>query len=325
MSGDSNDSAVALAVGVIVALGDTVSGSEVATAVAEAGAGGVIVKSLFEEVLAGDDWGLESSTSYHPEAFEYLNAELQMQYGPGEYCDLISQAKKAVSIPVIGSINCVSAKWWPEFAKKIEAAGADGLELNVFKIPVDTEQDSLSIEKLYYEVIESVKSVVSIPVAMKIGSNFTSLPHLITQLTKRGLDGIVLFNRFTEPDIDIHSLKLKTTFSFSSREDIHPVLRWVALLYDRVSCDLSATTGIHTSEGIIKLLLAGASSVQLASALYRNGMNKIEELLSEIKIWMEQYQLNSVADFKGKVHFAPDFNAEMYLRAQFMEKIRGVE
>jgi dihydroorotate dehydrogenase (fumarate) len=291
----------------------------------EAGAAAVVVKSLFEEVLAQEDWGLEQSAPYHPEAHDYLNSEIQMQYGPNKYCELISEAKKSVSIPVIGSINCRSTKWWPEFAYKLETAGADAIELNVFKIVSDPEINSTSIEALYFEVLDKVKSKVTIPVAMKISNNFTSLPYLIAQLEKRGLDAVVMFNRFTEPDIDIHNLKLKTTFSFSTQEDVNRVLRWVALIHNKIECDISATTGIHTSEGMIKILLAGASTVQLASTLYRNGLSKIGEMISELEAWMAKYKLDSIGAFKGKVGFSPAYDPEIYLRAQFMEKIRGVE
>jgi len=310
---------------IIVASSGLTNSAEKIKACEQAGAGAVVVKSLFEEVLAREDWGLKESAPYHPEAQDYLQAQLHMQYGPNEYCNLISTAKKRVNIPVIGSINCISAKWWVEFAAKIEAAGADALELNVFSIPTKPDEDSLTKEQLYYEVLESVKSKVKIPIAMKIGRNFTSLPHFTKQLEKRGLDALVLFNRFTEPDIDIHKLHIKTTFSFSSHEDIYTILRWVAILHENINCDLSATTGIHTAEGIIKLILAGASTVQLASVLYKNGLKKIGDLLEEINNWMVKYNLQSIQDFKGNVGFSPHFDAEVYLRAQFMEKIRDIE
>ena len=175
------------------------------------------------------------------------------------------------------------------------------------------------------DVLEAVKATVKIPIAMKIGRYFTSLPNFVSQLDKRGLDAVVMFNRFTEPDIDIHKLKMRTTFAFSSHEDIHPLIRWIALVSEHISGDISATTGIHTAEGIIKLLLAGASTVQLASVLYKNGLNVISEMISEITNWMQTNHLESVDEFIGKVGFSPDYDPEVYLRAQFMEKIRGVE
>ena len=310
---------------IIVASSGLTNSVEKILACEEAGAGAVVIKSLFEEVLAKEDWGLAEAAPYHPEAHDYLNAEIQMQYGPNDYCDLISKIKSKATIPIIASINCISAKWWADFASKIENAGADALELNIFSIPTNPKEESISREKVYYEVLESVKSKINIPVAMKIGRNFTSLPHLLAQLSKRGLDGVVMFNRFTEPDIDIHSLKMRTTFSFSSQEEIHTLLRWIALVSPDLSSDISATTGIHSAEGIIKLLLAGASTVQLASVLYKKGLSVIKEMVDEISQWMTTYHLENINDFKGRVGFSPEYDPEVYLRAQFMEKIRGIE
>jgi dihydroorotate dehydrogenase (fumarate) len=310
---------------IIVGSSGLTSTADKIVACEKSGAGAVVVKSLFEEVLADQDWGLEQSAGYHPEAQEYLNAELQMQYAPNAYCDLISEAKEKTNIPVIGSINCVSTKWWPEFAKKIEHAGADALELNVFSIPNDPELSSANIENMYFEILDKVKSTISIPVAMKISGNFTSLPYLLTQLDKRGINGVVMFNRFTEPDIDLKNLKIKTTFSFSTEDEIHTQLRWVAITSDMLTCDISATTGVHTAEGIIKLILAGASTVQLASVLYKNGLKVIDQLLQDMNKWMTEYKIENIDQIKGRLSFTPNFDPEMYFRAQFMEKIRGVE
>jgi dihydroorotate dehydrogenase (fumarate) len=294
-------------------------------ACADAGAGAVVVKSLFEEVLAKEDWGLESSLHAHPEAYDYLQNELQLQYGPQEYCDLIAAMKSKVKIPIIGSINCISNKWWPNFAKKIEAAGADAIELNVFSMPNDPAVNAVSLEEKYYEILDVIKAKVTIPVAMKIGMYFTSLPFLTRNLAKKGVDAIVMFNRFTEPDIDIKTMKLKTTFSFSTGDNIYPLLRWVALLSGRVGCDISATTGIHSAEGVVKLLLAGAATTQLVSVLYKKGLDEINKILKGLETWMQEHQFNSVSQFQGKLNFSEAELSEVYLRAQFMEKIKGIE
>lgn len=291
----------------------------------KAGAGAVIVKSLFEEVLAQDDWGLSESADYHPEAYEYMRNEIHLQYGPKEYCDLIREAKEKVSIPVIGSINCVSTKWWPQFAKQIEASGADAIELNIFTTANEVTVTSSDLEKLYFDILTTVKEKVNIPVAMKVGMYFTSLPHLASELDKRGLNALVLFNRFTEPDIDINQMKLKTTFSFSTRNESHRILRWIAILSDKVECDLSATTGIQTSEDVIKMLLAGATTVQIASVLYNNGLDKISEMVDGVIQWMEKHQFKTVDEFSGKLSFQETVSPDTYLRAQFMEKIRNID
>ena len=291
----------------------------------EAGAGAVVLKSLFEESLAREDWGVDSSTAHHTEVYDYLRSELQLQYGPQEYCNTIFNVKKQVEIPIIASINCVSSKWWPSFARQIEAAGADALELNVFTTAYDPATESAEIEQLYYQLIEEVKGRIDIPVAMKIGSNFTSLPNVAYNLCQKGADALVLFNRFTEPDIDINNLSLRTTFTFSRKEDMHKTLRGIALLAGKVSCDLAATTGIHSGGDIIKMLLAGATAVQLASVLYKKGLSVISEMTAEIDEWMRKHNFSSIEDFRGKLSFARVANPEHYLRVQFMEKIRGYE
>ncbi len=290
-----------------------------------AGAGAVVLKSMFEEVLAQQDLGLSDSATMHAEAMDYLRAELNMQYGPRDYCELIDQAKSTVSIPVIASINCVSDKWWPNFAMQIQEAGADALELNVFKSAVDPKESSQDIEEMYYNIVKIVKEKINIPVALKIGPYFSALPNLVSKLDALGADAIVLFNRFTEPDIDIDKLELKTTFDFSSQYEIHRTLRWTALVSGNVGCDVSATGGVKTAKDVIKLLLAGASTVQLASVLYENGVNEIDKMLKEVQAWMLDKGFESISDFKGKLSFAKTESPQQYLRAQFMEKIRGVE
>lgn len=290
-----------------------------------AGAGAVVLKSLFEEVLAQEEVGIADSTGFHAEAYEYLRSGLAVEYGPREYCSLIYEAKKAVKIPVIASINCVTSKWWPSFASQIEGAGADALELNVFTTATNVEQTGTALESLYFDIIETVKSKINIPVAIKLGTYFTSLPNLGMELCKRGAHGLVLFNRFTEPDIDINKLELKTTFQFSSRYEIHKPLRWIALLNNKVQGDLCATTGIQKSQDVIKLLLAGANAVEVASVLYRNGLDSISEILSEIKEWMVEHKFDTISDFRGMLSFEKSGNPDHYLRAQFMEKIKGYE
>lgn len=292
---------------------------------AEAGAGAVVIKSLFEEVLAREEVGIEASTGYHTEAYEYLRAGLAMEYGPREYCTLIYDAKKAVDIPVIASVNCVTSKWWPSFASQIESAGADALELNVFTTATDVTQTGADLEQMYFEIIDAVRSKIKIPVAIKLGMYFTSLPNLAMELCRRGANGLVLFNRFTEPDIDINKLSLKTTFQFSSRYELHKPLRWIALLNNKVHCDLCATTGVQKADDIIKLILAGASAVEIASILYRNGLESIASLKEEILKWMEEKNFGSISDFRGLLSFEKTSNPEHFLRAQFIEQIKGYE
>jgi len=287
-----------------------------------AGAGAVVLKSLFEEVLTQES-EIKNSIPYHPEALDYYQSQLEKEYGARDYIELIKKCKAEVNIPIIASINCQSAKWWENYTKQIEAAGADAIELNVFTTANNTVVTSKDIEQLHFDILESVKKVVSIPVSLKIGIYFTSLPHFAVELDKKGLDGLVIFNRFTEPDIDINSIEMKTSFVFSTSDEILRTLRWTALLKDKVEFDISATTGIQNSSDVIKMLLAGASTVQLVSVLYREGVEKIREILKGVEEWMEKHKFNSIEEFKGILSFAKTKTPEHYLRAQFIEKIKS--
>ena len=228
-------------------------------------------------------------------------------------------------VPVIASINCMSAKHWIDFAEKIEEAGADALELNIFTPATNFQEDSKHIENIYYDILEKVKEKIKIPVAIKIGNNFSSLPHFANQLQIRGLNGLVLFNRFVNPDIDLKKMELKTTFTFSQKNDYQLPLRWTALLSGQATYDISATTGIHTADDVIKLILSGASTVQLASVIYNKGLSVIEEIAAGLEKWMEENNYKTIDEIKGKLSFEQIKSPKMYLRTQFMEKIRGID
>ena len=290
-----------------------------------AGAGAVVLKSLFEEVLAQNDPGMKESMVDHAEAYDYYFARLERLYGAQEYTDMIKKVKAECSIPVIASINCVSAEWWPDFATQLEGAGADALELNVFTTATDLSMDSNKLEELYYRILRTVKMKVSIPVSLKIGPWFSALPHLAVEFGQRELDGLVLFNRFTHPDIDIDEMKLKTGFSFSSNDEVHLPLKWTALMSHYLPYDLCATTGVKTSADVIKLLLAGASAVQVASVLYEDGLGAIGNMVQGLEQWMTEKGFENIADFKGRLSFHSAGSPAHYLRAQFMEKISEVE
>lgn len=307
---------------IIVGSSGLTSSAEKVKAAETAGAGAVVLKSLFEEVLAKES-EIKETIPYHPEALDYYQSQLEKEYGARDYLELIKKCKAEVKIPIIASINCQSAKWWESYTKQIEAAGADAIELNVFTTANNTVTTSKDIEQLHFDILASVKKVVSIPVSLKIGIYFTSLPNFAVELDKRGLNGLVIFNRFTEPDIDINSIQLKSSFVFSSSDEILRTLRWTALLKDKVEFDISATTGIQTAEDVVKMLLAGASTVQLVSVLYRDGVNKINEILKGLEDWMIKHNFNSINEFQGMLSFAKTKTPEHYLRAQFIEKIKS--
>ena len=291
----------------------------------EAGAAAVVMKSLFEEALSREEWNLAAGTLGHTEAYDYMRAEIDKQYGPRDYCLQVEAAKKAVKIPVIASINCVTAKWWPSYARQLEGAGADALELNVYTTVADARITGTAAEQLYLDILAAVKAQTRIPVAMKVGRHFSSLPNLAAQLAKNGLSGLVLFNRFTDFDIDIRQRRIGTTFQFSEPEDHHETLRWIAVLAGQTRCDLAATTGIHSGETAVKMLLAGARAVQIASAFYQRGLGIIPAILGEIEKWMQEQGLEELGPVIGSMSMSSSGTPETFLRAQFMEKIRGWE
>lgn len=291
---------------------------------ADSGVGAVVLKSLFEEQLIADKSRLLDQDDlyfWHPEAMDHVGA-VSKEHGTDAYLKLIEGSKKKVNIPVFASLNCITAAEWPMFAKKIESTGADGIELNIFIPPTQINANAQHIENTYFEIIDAVRSQVSLPLSVKIGHFFTNLAGIIYQLSKTGVQSIVLFNRYYRPDIDINKLKIITGNVYSSPEEITLALRWIALLSTKVNCELVASTGIYSAEGAIKYILAGASSVQLCSVLYKNKVTYSETILKDIQTWMELKGYNSINDFRGviaKMHEAePVFD-----RVQFIRKTTG--
>ncbi|MBN2381041.1 dihydroorotate dehydrogenase-like protein [candidate division WOR-3 bacterium] len=291
-----------------------------------AGAGAVVLKSIFEEQIEAEVGQItaESWMPGHAEAFDYVRG---MGYAltPIKYLDLVSQTRDAVSIPVIASLNCVSSKWWTDYAEKIERAGAHCLELNISVMPSDPKRTSKDIEKIYYDIVESVRSRVKIPIAVKLGSYFTALGHTAGELVKRGADALVLFNRFYTLDVDIEKIELTAGYPFSSSGDMGRTLRWVALLAGRAEVDIAASTGIHDASDVVKMILAGASAIEMASALYTKGMEHIETVLGGLQKWMDKHGFSSLDEFRGKLSREHADNPELYERLQYIKAIVGVE
>ncbi|MFX0210022.1 MAG: dihydroorotate dehydrogenase-like protein [Candidatus Hodarchaeota archaeon] len=294
--------------------------------IASAGAGCVVLKSLFEEQMDMEtrDIGQYIGHSWHTEAFDYVR-NMGMQLGPNDYLKLIEDAKKAVSIPVIASLNCISPRWWSEYAKKLENAGADGLELNVAYLPSDSKRDSREVENIYYQIVEKIKEVVNIPVAVKVGPYFSSLASFAEELSRRGADALVLFNRFYQVDVDIEMITLKSGHQLSRPEEISLPLRWIALLYDRIQCDLAGSTGVHDGAGVIKILLAGARVVQICSTLYKNGLEEIEKILDHLAAWMKEHKFESIEQFRGKASKSQIEKPELWERLQYIKALVGIE
>ncbi len=293
---------------------------------ADAGAGAVVLKSLFEEQI----WvGIEQTGRYtqalwHTEAVDYVE-KMGLAIGPTEYLKLIEEAKRAVSIPVIASLNCTSSDVWVEYAKRIAAAGADGIELNIALMPSDPKRRAGEIEERYFRVVENIRANTDIPIAVKIGSHFTSVAEFARQLHLRGAAALVLFNRFYQLDVDIEKLALAPGYRFSSPHEMSVPLRWMALLAGRLEIDLAASTGVHDGAGAVKMLLAGATVVQLCSTLYINGLERIGEVLEFVESWMEEHGFDSIEQFRGKLSQMQSEKPELFERLQYIKALVGIE
>jgi dihydroorotate dehydrogenase (fumarate) len=293
---------------------------------ADAGAGAVVLKSLFEEQIEADTKEVERHVwlAGHTEAYDYVR-KIGIETSAQDYLNLLERTKQAVSIPVIASLNCITPGWWTDYAKKIETAGADGLELNVALLPSDPRHSSHEIEKIYYRIVEDVKKSVRIPIAVKIGPYFTSIASVASVLSDKGAAALVLFNRFYQFDINIDKLDLVPGYRFSTPEEINFSLRWISLLGGRVKCDLAAATGVHDASGVIKQLLAGAAAVQICSTLYIHGIGHIASILSNIETWMQKHHLRSVAEFRGRLSQKDSDRPELYERLQYIKSLVGIE
>jgi dihydroorotate dehydrogenase (fumarate) len=291
----------------------------------ESGAGAVVLKSIFEEEIAleyEDILQEASAEGVNLDQFDYYDFHIKGEK-LDKYTALIKESKKSVSIPVIASINCVYSHEWTSFAKQLETAGADALELNMFFLPSEFERTSQEKEKAYFQIIEKVQKEVTIPVALKISYYFSNLGPMIQKLSETGIAGLVLFNRFYSPDFDIDKLEVVSSNVFSAPSDLPISLRWIAIMAERVSCDLAASTGVHDGTALIKQILAGANAVQVASTLYKNGKGQITEMLSTLEAWMDKKNYGSLSDFRGKMSQAKSSNPAAYERVQFMKYFGG--
>ena len=291
-------------------------------ACAAAGAGAVVLKSLFQEqIMAEADRVIAASesTHHHSAAADYISG-YEAENAVGEYLRLIEGAKQAVSIPVIPSIHCASSAGWVDFARRAESAGADALELNIFVSPADPVHTGADNEKVYLDVLAAVKKQVSIPVALKVGSFFSSLAESLTRLGIRGADGLVLFNRFYQPDLDIDNFQVVAGPPLSTPEEIGLPLRTIAQLSGNMPCDLCASTGIVDGAGAIKMLLVGAAAVQAVSVFYREGIERLGGMNDEIRAWMAAHDFETIDRFRGKMRQEGWPHGAAYDRVQFMRR-----
>lgn len=287
---------------------------------AKAGAGAIVLKSLFEEQIMGEtnELVVEQGDSY-PEALDYIQTYVRSQ-SVSKYIDLIRECKAATNIPIIASINCSSIGEWTEFSRTLQDAGADAIELNIFVMNTGQYKSSADYEQVYYNIVKEVKSKVQIPIAVKLGFYFSSLVHVVEQLYANGASAVVAFNRFYQPDIDISKMELVSGEVYSSPTEISRTLRWTAILSGKLkNLEISASTGIHDWDGVLKCLLAGAQTVQVCSAIYKGGNDVIGYMNTCIDEWMDQNNYDSIDNFRGKLDYSSIGDSTVYERAQFMK------
>jgi dihydroorotate dehydrogenase (fumarate) len=293
---------------------------------AEAGAGAVVLKSLFEEQIAADVRNLvdDSTPSFHPEEYDYITS-MGLSSNADEYLKMIEDAKEAVEIPVIASLNCISDRKWTEFAKYIEAVGADALELNIALMPKEYDEDPDKIEQKICSIVSTVKHNVNIPLAVKLGPYFTSMPRIAKNVRKAGASALVLFNRFYQTDIDINTMGYLSKNKFSSPAEMSNTLRWISILYQNIGCSLVGNTGIHDGEGLIKQILVGARAVEVCSTLYINGLGQINLMLDQLRAWMLDRGYETLDDFRGKMSQKYAKEPEYFERQQYIRALVGID
>jgi dihydroorotate dehydrogenase (fumarate) len=291
----------------------------------DAGASAIVMYSLFEEQIAHEAAELDHYLSYGTESFaeslSYFPESQAYNLGPEEYVELLHSAKQSLGIPVIGSLNGISTGGWIDYAKKIEEAGADAIELNVYYIPTDAKLTGRDVEDRYLEVLDAVKRTVKIPVAVKLSPFFSSFANIAQRLDAAGANGLVLFNRFYQPDIDLETLEITPNVILSTPQSLRLPLRWIAILYGRLKASLAATSGIHTAHDVIKMLMAGADVTMMCSALLKNGPQHIGHVLADLDQWMLEHEYISVQQMRGSMSQKSVADPAAFERANYMKAL----
>jgi len=291
----------------------------------EAGAAAVVMQSLFEEQIEHEEVELhrvlESATESFAEALTHFPELEEYNTGPDEYLRHLERTRDELEIPVIGSLNGVSPGGWIRYARLIQEAGADALELNVYFVAADPDETGEQVERRYLDLVAAVRETVTVPLAVKIGPYFSSPANMARRLVEAGADGLVLFNRFLQPDIDLETLQVDPTLRLSTSEELRLPLRWIAILRGRVGCSLAATTGVHTAEDAVKLILAGADVTMVASCLFRNGPEHLRGLIDGVRDWLEERDYGSLEQAKGSVSQENVADPVAFARANYMEML----
>jgi dihydroorotate dehydrogenase (fumarate) len=293
----------------------------------DAGAGAVVLQSLFEEQLTQEkqefDQSLTQGTNSFAEAQSYFPEPKEYHLGPEDYLEHIAKSKKAVKMPVIASVNGTSAGGWIDYAKEIQKAGADALELNIYYIPTDPKLTAADVENTYLDILKAVKGTVTIPVAVKLSPYFSSMANMAVRLDKAGADGLVLFNRFYQPDIDLEALEVKPSVLLSTPQARRLPMHWIAILYGQVKADMAATSGIHNAQDAIKVLMAGASAAMVCSVLYKQGVDQIKTIVKDMQAWLDEHEYESIKQLQGSLSQKNCPDPTAFERAHYMRAIHN--
>jgi len=293
----------------------------------DAGAAAVVMYSLFEEQIGFDsyyiDYHLTQGIDSYAESISYFPDMQSYNVGPDQYLNLVRRAKETVNIPIIGSLNGTSVGGWTDYATLIEEAGADALELNIYYLPTHPDITGTEVERLYLDILSAVRQAVTIPVAVKLSPFFSSVANMSSRLADHGADGLVLFNRFYQPDFDLENLEVAPRLVLSNSDDLRLPLRWVAILYGRVSADLAITSGIHTAHDVIKGLMAGAKVTMMASELLQKGVRRIGQVLNELVTWLNEHEYESVMQMIGAMSQKHCAEPAAFERANYMKMLQS--
>lgn len=295
----------------------------------DAGVSAVVMYSLFEEQITHEsnalDYFLNRGSESYAEAITYFPEMESYNIGPDSYLDLVNKLKYSVDIPIIGSLNGVSTGGWIDYAKKIEQAGADALELNIYFIPSDVKMGSKEIEDAQVELVANVKKQLSIPLAVKLSPYYTALPAFARRMCDAGADGLVLFNRFYQPDIDTETLEVVPSLHLSDSYDLRLPLRWVAILHGKVKADLALTSGVHNEKDVLKSMMAGANVVEITSEFLANGIGRTSEILQGLEAWMTEYEYKSITQMRGSMSHKAVAEPAAFERANYMKALQSFD
>jgi len=294
-----------------------------------AGASAIVLYSLFEEQITHEsheiDHYLSRGAESYAEALSYFPEMEHYNVGPDRYLDHLRRLKQTLDIPVIGSLNGISAGGWIEYAHNIEQAGADALELNIYYLPTDPHVTGAELEDTYVNLVRTVRAQVRIPIALKLSPFVTALPHLAQRFTEAGANGLVLFNRFYQPDFDLEALEVVPSLTLSSSDDLRLPLRWIAILYGRVAADLALTGGVHTAQDALKAMMAGAKVAMLASELIANGADRLSVILSSMRSWMLEHEYESITQMQGSMSQQAVSEPAAFERANYMKALNSFD